>query len=101
MTAAYGCRKDATCSAALTSFDRGGPVSLAEETEQLPSGAVIPSPRVGGRCLAADASGLPTLAVRLQAGDPIQDGAIERGQFLGWGIRLHMANDGPWHAACE
>ena len=89
-----GGRNPASGSPAQESLGGRWTASLAQQAKQFASGALVPGTRIGGRCVAADATRFDPLSGGLQLGDPVQDRPIQCGQFLGRGMRVHEDHDG-------
>ena len=75
--------------AAEGALDRRRAFGAMEEVLQLTSRLVVPGARVGGRRLRPDTSRFGPLVSRLEEGDAIQDGAIQRRQVLGGRVGVH------------
>jgi hypothetical protein len=58
-------------------------LDAALQPHQPPAPAVVPGPGVDGRGLGAQQGGLLTLADGLQAGDTVENPAVQHGQVLG------------------
>jgi len=55
----------------------------------LTTGSFVPGPRIGADRGRSNIPRFNPLARRFQLGDPIEDGAVENGQFFGGRVRLH------------